>query len=70
MHKSHSQEESEPGSATCGLLAPLALNYHGSGLPAPPHSKALDDFLVNRRMADPDHFTGLSLTKKALVSAI
>jgi exoribonuclease-2 len=34
----------------------------GDKLPADPESKALNDFLVKRKAADPDHFADLSLT--------
>jgi len=34
----------------------------GEQLPAAPDSKALNDFLIKRKAADPDHFTDLSLT--------
>jgi len=34
----------------------------GTKLPADPDSKALNEFLINRRKADPDHFPDLSLT--------
>lgn len=35
---------------------------HGETLPAQPDSKALNDFLIKRKAADPDHFTDVSLT--------
>src|SRR5579864_2298493 len=35
---------------------------NGGQLPAQPDSKALNDFLVQRRKADPDHFADVSLT--------
>ena len=35
---------------------------HGETLPALPDSKALNDFLIKRKAADPDHFTDVSLT--------
>jgi exoribonuclease-2 len=35
---------------------------HGGHLPATPDSKALNDFLIQRRAADPDHFADVSLT--------
>jgi VacB/RNase II family 3'-5' exoribonuclease len=35
---------------------------HGEKLPAEPDSKALNDLLVKRKAADPDHFADLSLT--------
>lgn len=34
---------------------------HGGHLPAQPDSKALNDFLLQRKAADPDHFPDLSL---------
>jgi exoribonuclease-2 len=34
---------------------------HGETLPAQPDSKALNDFLLKRKSADPDHFAHLSL---------
>jgi exoribonuclease R len=34
---------------------------HGETLPAQPDSKALNDFLLKRKSADPDHFADLSL---------
>jgi exoribonuclease-2 len=34
---------------------------HGGKLPAQPDSKALNDFLQNRKQADPDHFADVSL---------
>ncbi|HET9742834.1 MAG TPA: RNB domain-containing ribonuclease [Terriglobales bacterium] len=34
---------------------------HGGNLPATPDSKALNDFLIQRRAADPDHFADVSL---------
>ena len=35
---------------------------HGETLPAQPDSKALNDFLIRRKAADPDHFADVSLT--------
>jgi exoribonuclease-2 len=35
---------------------------HGGHLPAQPDSKALNDFLVQRKAEDPDHFADVSLT--------
>jgi len=40
---------------------------HGVTLPAKPDSKALNDFLVKRRAADPDHFADLSLAVIKLI---
>ncbi|MGH9513334.1 MAG: RNB domain-containing ribonuclease [Terriglobales bacterium] len=40
---------------------------HGEKLPANPDSKALNDLLVRRRKADPDHFADLSLTVIKLI---
>ena len=40
---------------------------HGGKLPAQPDSKALNDFLVKRRAADPDHFADVSLTVIKLI---
>jgi exoribonuclease-2 len=40
---------------------------HGEKLPAIPDSKALNDFLVRRRTADPDHFADLSLAVIKLI---
>jgi exoribonuclease-2 len=40
---------------------------HGVTLPAQPDSKALNDFLVKRRAADPDHFADLSLAVIKLI---
>lgn len=40
---------------------------HGETLPAQPDSKALNDLLVRRRAADPDHFADLSLTVIKLI---
>lgn len=39
----------------------------GEKLPADPNSKALNDFLVKRRAADPDHFADLSLAVIKLI---
>ncbi len=39
----------------------------GDKLPADPNSKALNDFLVKRRKADPDHFADLSLAVIKLI---
>jgi len=40
---------------------------HGEKLPPEPDSKALNDLLVRRRAADPDHFADLSLTVIKLI---
>ncbi len=40
----------------------------GEKLPAQPDSKALNDFLVKRKAADPDHFADLSLAVIKLIS--
>ena len=40
---------------------------HGDSLPAQPDSKALNDFLVRRKQADPDHFADLSLAVIKLI---
>jgi exoribonuclease-2 len=40
---------------------------HGEKLPADPDSKALNDFLVKRKTADPDHFADLSLAVIKLI---
>lgn len=40
---------------------------HGGKLPAQPDSKALNDFLIERRAADPDHFADVSLTVIKLI---
>jgi len=40
---------------------------HGEKLPATPDSKALNDFLMRRRAADPDHFADLSLAVVKLI---
>jgi len=39
----------------------------GEKLPAEPDSKALNDFLIRRRAADPDHFADVSLTVIKLI---
>jgi len=41
-------------------IVQLAATY-GEKLPADPDSKALNDFLIKRKTADPDHFADLSL---------
>ncbi len=43
-----------------GRIVELAAKQ-GEQLPAEPDSKALNDFLIKRKAADPDHFTDLSL---------
>jgi exoribonuclease-2 len=40
---------------------------HGEKLPANPDSKALNDFLIKRMTADPDHFADLSLAVIKLI---
>jgi VacB/RNase II family 3'-5' exoribonuclease len=40
---------------------------HGEKLPAQPDSKALNDVLLRRKAADPDHFADLSLTVIKLI---
>lgn len=40
---------------------------HGGQLPAQPDSKALNDFLLKRRAADPDHFADVSLAVIKLI---
>lgn len=40
---------------------------HGNKLPAQPDSKALNDFLLSRKAADPDHFADLSLAVIKLI---
>jgi VacB/RNase II family 3'-5' exoribonuclease len=40
---------------------------HGEKLPANPDSKALNDFLVKRKAADPEHFADLSLSVIKLI---
>jgi VacB/RNase II family 3'-5' exoribonuclease len=40
---------------------------HGEKLPADPESKALNDFLLKRKAADPDHFADLSLAVIKLI---
>lgn len=40
---------------------------NGEKLPAQPDSKALNDFLLRRKAADPDHFTDLSLAVIKLI---
>ena len=40
---------------------------HGEKLPPEPDSKALNDLLIKRRAADPDHFADLSLTVIKLI---
>jgi len=40
---------------------------HGEKLPATPDSKALNDFLIKRKAADPDHFADLSLAVVKLI---
>ena len=40
---------------------------HGGNLPAQPDSKALNDFLLQRKAADPDHFADVSLAVIKLI---
>jgi len=40
---------------------------HGGKLPAVPDSKALNDFLIKRKAADPDHFADVSLAVIKLI---
>ena len=40
---------------------------HGGNLPAVPDSKALNDFLMKRKAADPDHFADVSLAVIKLI---
>src|SRR3984885_95717 len=40
---------------------------HGAKLPADPDSKALNDFLLKRKAADPDHFADVSLAVIKLI---
>ncbi len=47
-------------------IVQLAANY-GEKLPTDPDSKALNDFLIKRRTADPDHFADLSLAVIKLI---
>jgi VacB/RNase II family 3'-5' exoribonuclease len=47
-------------------IVQLAANY-GEKLPADPDSKALNDFLVKRKAAAPDHFADLSLATIKLI---
>jgi VacB/RNase II family 3'-5' exoribonuclease len=42
-------------------------NAHGGNLPPDPDSKALNDFLLKRRAADPDHFADVSLAVIKLI---
>ncbi len=42
-------------------------NAHGGNLPPDPDSKALNDFLLKRRSADPDHFADVSLAVIKLI---
>jgi VacB/RNase II family 3'-5' exoribonuclease len=47
-------------------IVELAATY-GEKLPANPDSKALNDFLIKRKTADPDHFADLSLSVIKLI---
>jgi VacB/RNase II family 3'-5' exoribonuclease len=40
---------------------------HGGNLPADPDSRALNDFLIKRKAADPDHFADVSLAVIKLI---
>jgi VacB/RNase II family 3'-5' exoribonuclease len=42
-------------------------NAHGGNLPPDPDSKALNDFLLKRKAADPDHFADVSLAVIKLI---
>jgi exoribonuclease-2 len=42
-------------------------NAHGGKLPPDPDSKALNDFLLKRKAADPDHFADVSLAVIKLI---
>jgi VacB/RNase II family 3'-5' exoribonuclease len=42
-------------------------NAHGGNLPPDPDSKALNDFLLKRKVADPDHFADVSLAVIKLI---
>jgi VacB/RNase II family 3'-5' exoribonuclease len=42
-------------------------NAHGGKLPPDPDSKALNDFLIQRKAADPEHFADVSLTVIKLI---
>jgi VacB/RNase II family 3'-5' exoribonuclease len=49
-----------------GRIVQLA-NAHGGKLPPDPDSKALNDFLLMRKAADPDHFADVSLAVIKLI---
>src|SRR6202041_2748438 len=49
-----------------GRIVELAAKQ-GEQLPSEPNSKALNEFLTNRKAADPDHFTDLSLAVIKLI---
>ena len=53
-------------SAAQDRIVQLAATY-GEKLPAAPDSKALNDFLIKRKAADPDHFADLSLATIKLI---
>ena len=50
-----------------GIVRLAAAQDHSVKLPATPDSKALNDFLVKRKAADPDHFADLSLAVIKLI---
>ena len=50
-----------------GIVRLAAAQDRSEKLPATPDSKALNDFLVRRRAADPDHFADLSLAVIKLI---
>lgn len=50
-----------------GIIRLAAVQDRSEKLPATPDSKALNDFLVRRKAADPDHFADLSLAVIKLI---
>jgi VacB/RNase II family 3'-5' exoribonuclease len=48
-------------------IVQLAMTRAGEKLPAQPDSKALNDFLLRRKAADPDHFADVSLAVIKLI---